>query len=227
MNEVGDDAMKRWQPREVIAIMTSVDPHAQSASHISFGVEEVPGQPAVTMQSLGEDRRFTARWASNNHNALGNFLHAPTVHSIESNSEVSAAKMLDKATTIIQTLEQTLATPIFNFRFGKFLEFHCSCDRPIKRAEGSFKPEDGIVCPACSATYDPIEEPDSSGTLYRFAIRRSSFICINCQQTTFVGNHELVRGRIVSCECGARYRFAMGIEPYAPDMATTSEAGGA
>jgi len=58
--------MKHWQPHEVIAVMSSVDPNAEASSQVSFGPEEVYGQPPAVMQSLGEDRRFPARLANSN-----------------------------------------------------------------------------------------------------------------------------------------------------------------
>jgi hypothetical protein len=210
IREVDDDAMKRWQPREVIATMISVDPDAEASSRISVG-EEVHGQPPATMRPLGEDRRFTSRWANANHSALGNFLHAPTVHAIECGAEVTDDTIRRKTESIMQTLEEVLATPIFNVRFGQFLEFDCSCGRHIKRAEGSFKIEDGIVCPSCSATYDPIEDPDGRGTLYRFDMRGVPFTCSNCQREGFIGEHELMPGKGLGCDCGAQFRLRLVI----------------
>jgi DNA-directed RNA polymerase subunit RPC12/RpoP len=229
VEEVGDDASKRWQPREVIAVMKSADPQADKPSKIAFGREEVYGEPPSTMTMLGEDRRFSARWANTNHSALGNFLHAPTVHAIETGAEVTEDTIRQKAESIIQTLDETLATTIFNVRFGQFFEFDCDCGRKIKRAEGSFDAKDGIMCPSCSATYDPIEVPGSNGTQYQFALRGGRYTCSYCNRQAFVGEHDLVRDKVLVCECGAQHRIAMAIEPLAPapgdrSLSTASDA---
>jgi hypothetical protein len=63
--------------------MLEVDPKADRTSTIAIGREEEWGQLSKDMKVLGEDRRFTLKWANRSDNALGNFLHVPTLHQME------------------------------------------------------------------------------------------------------------------------------------------------
>ncbi|MCK1290317.1 hypothetical protein [Bradyrhizobium sp. 30] len=86
LSEVPDHAMRKSTPREVITQMLEVDPKADRTSTIAIGREKEPGQLSDDMRMLGEDRRFTLKWANRSHNALGNFLHVPTLHQLETGS---------------------------------------------------------------------------------------------------------------------------------------------
>jgi hypothetical protein len=50
LDEVPDDAMRKWTPRDVIAQMLEVDPTADKSSTIAIGIEETPGEPSNYMQ---------------------------------------------------------------------------------------------------------------------------------------------------------------------------------
>ena len=124
---------------------------------ITVGHEHTYGvpPPPEEMQLVGQDRRFSMKWANKNHNALGNFLHAPTMHQIESGGAPTAAAITEKATEVANECEQILNSPVFNVNFGQFFEFECKdCRTQIRRRVGSFTPEQGVVCPKCRATYD-------------------------------------------------------------------------
>jgi len=58
------------------------------------------------MKTLGEDRRLTLRWANRCHNALGNFLHAPTLYQIETGNLPNHSKARDKAKEVANIVEQ-------------------------------------------------------------------------------------------------------------------------
>lgn len=210
LQEVPDDAMRKWTPRDVIAQMLEVDPNADKSSMIAVGIEEVPGEPSNDMKPLGEDRRFSLKWANKSHNALGNFLHAPTLHQIETDSVPDDAKMRGKAEEVAGVIEHTLATPIYNVNFGQFYEIDCVCGRQFKRREGSFKAAEGIVCPntECRAIWDVVSE---EGTSVAFQRRRQAYVCHHCKETSYVDSQRLKPGLVIRCECGARAEVALGI----------------
>ncbi len=115
LNEVPDDAMRKWTPREVIAQMLEVDPKADKTSTLAIGIEEVPGERSKGMKMLGEDRRVTLKWANRSHNALGNFLHAPTLHQLETGKVMNAHVVI--VWSMIPNLDELQAVAIL----GKYL----------------------------------------------------------------------------------------------------------
>ena len=156
MKEVSDDALKKWTPKQVISELLEVDPYADQSCTIAFGLEHTYGisPPPEEMHLLGQDRRFSMKWANKNHNTLGNFLHAPTMHQIESGGAPTLADIIEKATDVANECEQILNSPVFHVNFGQFFNFECKdCSTPIRRRVGSLTPEEGVVCPKCCATY--------------------------------------------------------------------------
>lgn len=128
LKEVLNDALKKWTPKQVISELLEVDPQADQSVTVAVGLEHTFGvSPSPEeMQLLGEDRRFSLRWANKNHNVLGNFLHAPTMYQIESGVSQTSASIIKKATQVSEECEKILNSPVFNVNFGQFFEFKCT-----------------------------------------------------------------------------------------------------
>lgn len=220
LNEVPDDAMRKWTPRDVIAQMLEVDPNADKSSTIAVGIEDVPGEGSKDMNVLGEDRRFTLKWANRSHNALGNFLHAPTLHQLETGNVPDHGTMRGKAEEIAAVIEHTLATTIFNVNFGNFYHIDCPCGRSFKRRVGSFTPEAGIVCPEvkCRAIWDVVSEEGGKVLLKQ---RQTEYVCPGCNEKRYLMSQKIKPGEIIVCDCGARAEVALtllSIEGEAPSV---------
>jgi hypothetical protein len=217
LDEVPDDAMRKWTPREVIAQMLEVDPNADKTSTIAVGIEDVPGEQPKNV--LGEDRRFTLKWANRSHNALGNFLHAPTLHQMETGNVPEHSTMRAKAMEIAAVIEHTLATAVFNVNFGNFYHISCVCGREFKRRAGSFTPEAGIVCPdvKCRTIWDVASEEEGGNVELR--PRQTEYVCPGCNEKGYLMSQKIKAGEIVVCDCGARAEIALTLsllEPSAP-----------
>jgi DNA-directed RNA polymerase subunit RPC12/RpoP len=167
------------------------------------------------MRILGQDRRFSMKWANKNHNALGNYLHAPTMSQIEEGKVPTAVMMAEKATEVANECEQILNSPVFNVNFGHFFEFDCTdCNTHIRRRVGSFTSEKGVVCPKCHATYN-VESTEGGDVL--FHLRQSKYNCQRCGAENCVGTHHVADGAILECaKCGKKAliqkRFEIVIE---------------
>lgn len=205
--EVPDHAVRKWTPKQVISTLLEVDPNADKSSTVSIGLEKTQGIPAEDMQMLGEDIRFSLKWANSRHNALGNFLHAPTLYQIEKSEFANEETIHKKATEIAEELDKILSSPIFNVNFGQFYEFTCTCGTQIKRREGSFTEEQGIACPnsKCGATYDVLSQGDS--TEIEFKVREAEYKCPLCEANNYVGLQCISHNSILSCAgCNAKFK---------------------
>lgn len=217
MKEVSDDALKKWTPKQVISELLEVDPHADQSCTIAFGEEHTYGisPPPEEMHILGQDRRFSMKWANKNHNTLGNFLHAPTRYQLESGGAPALAAIIEKATKVANECGQILNSPVFHVNFGEFFNFECEdCGTPIRRRVGSFTPEEGVVCPKCRATYD-VESVDENAI--RCCLRTAKYTCHPCGAKNWVGIHRVMDGVILKCEnCGKKatikQKFVMVID---------------
>jgi hypothetical protein len=74
LKEVPDDTVIKWTPKQIISALLEVDPHADKSATIAIGVEETYGVPAKEMRLLGEDRRFSLKWANSRHSLPDSFL---------------------------------------------------------------------------------------------------------------------------------------------------------
>jgi hypothetical protein len=208
LNEVPDDTMRKWQPREVIAQMREADPNAEKTSTIAIGKEDTPGEPSKDMKVLGEDRRFTLKWANSSHNTLGNFLHAPTLYQLKTGNVPDRGTMRDKAERIAAVIEDTLAAPIFNVNLGNSVS--CVCGRNFKRRAGSFTPEKGIVCPdvSCGTIWDVVSE---EGGKAEIRARQTGYVCPGCNEKRYVMSQKIKAGEVIVCDCGARAEIALSL----------------
>lgn len=222
LSEVPDDAMRKWTPREVISQMLEVDPKADRTSTIAIGRQKEPGQPSDDMKVLGEDRRFSLKWANRSHNALGNFLHVPTLHQLETGKAPDYDTMRTKAEEIAAVIEHTLDTAIYNVNFGNFYHIDCVCGRSFKRRDGSFAVEQGVVCPNvdCRTVWDVVSE---NGTDVHFKSRQTEYVCPGCNEASFVLAQKLKAGTIITCDCGARAEVALSLFPLKNGATTVRE----
>ena len=161
---------------------------------------------------LDEDRQFTLKWANRSHNALGNFLHVPTLHQTETGKAPDHDTMMAKAEEVAAVIEHTLDTPIYNVNFGNFYHIECMCGRSFMRREASFTVDQGIVCPNvdCRTIWNVVSE---EGTNVHFKQRQTEYVCPGCNETRFVLTQKLKAATIITCDCGARAEVALSLFP--------------
>lgn len=195
LNEVSDETLKEWTPKQIISVLRKVNSNADSSISVTLGAESFNNIPL----HLGKDRRFSLKWAYKQHNALGNFLHASTLSQIEKNELPTKEKILKKAKQVIDEIDQILNSPIFNVIFGYFYNFTClSCETKIKCRIENISEEHSITCPksTCKAVYDIVSEQDKNFTV---SIRKTKYICPSCETSNYVGTHLIAYGKGFLC----------------------------
>ncbi|MFC7695105.1 hypothetical protein ACFQY5_41570 [Paeniroseomonas aquatica] len=81
-----------WQPREVLSLLTEIDPHAALTSTIAIGTEDACGIATDEMTVLGEDVVLTLDNLKQ-YGALGSYLHTPTLSQIDDPGAHSPVKL--------------------------------------------------------------------------------------------------------------------------------------
>jgi hypothetical protein len=84
--------------------MREIDPNADKSGELQMGPEYVPGAPPPTdgRKSLGKEHRFSMKWATENHNALGRYLHAPTIHKLEQGKRPTVEEIIARANGVLK-----------------------------------------------------------------------------------------------------------------------------
>lgn len=214
LKEVPNDTVKKWTPKQIISVLLDVDPNADKCGTVYFGKQEALGIPAEKMEFFGEDRRFSLNWANTRHNALGNFLHAPTLFQIEKGQFSTKEKILKKANEVASELDQILSASIFNVNFGNFYKFNCTiCKTEIKCRDESINRERGIICPNsnCKAVHDIVSE---QGNNFTIKVRETKYECPSCNALNYVGSHLIDYGNVLLCvSCGVKAEIQYVLSP--------------
>jgi hypothetical protein len=209
LEEIPDEALAKWTPKDIINEILDVDPQGDKSVSVSFAMESSPGVSTGELESLGEDRRFSIKWANKSHNTLGNFLHAPTLDQIRSGKDPEVSVIQQRITAIVEELDAVLASPIYQVNFGNFFQLDCEqCGGKIKRRAASI-PRSGLVCPnkACGAVYDVTET--ASG--FSYVLKTIPWTC-KCGNVMHFPHNQLKMNAAFDCQtCGTKHQIARTI----------------
>jgi ribosomal protein L37AE/L43A len=215
-DELDYETVKKWQPRELIVAMREIDPNADMGVELQVGPKYVPGEPPPTegYKSLGREHRFSLKWVTENYNALGSYLHSPTLDRIETGRTPKVEEIIGTATKVLNECEQVLQSPIFRVNMGMFFSRNCmDCNTPMKGRLKDPTQKQEMVCPnsKCGAVYNI--ECNEQQQIIR-TMRQSNYVCPQCNAENWIGIHRVVAGAIITCrECRKQVRVvSYGIE---------------
>jgi DNA-directed RNA polymerase subunit RPC12/RpoP len=210
--ELPPSGFDRWQPSKVMQLLIDIDPLAGESSTIAFGIEEEYGVPAPVMKTIGTDKVLKMTYLRKHYNALGSFLHLPTIKQLDNGKGFDAAKCRKLCEGILAILEDILSTHVFNVTIGNFAEIECMrCGKPVrKRIPHDAKSVD-VQCYECGAEYK-LEE--ISGDQVAWKPRQDMLPCAKegCGHKIVIWSDEQRIGTYWTCPaCQSRNRLALGI----------------
>lgn len=220
-DEIPADVYRIWQPRKVVDYITEIDPSAYVSSSISAGLEEEVGTPAKVMQPVGKETSLTMGDLKAHYEAMGSFLHMPTLRQIEQDKGPVPETIRGRCQKCIAALEAVLASPIWNANFGVFTEIECArCEFWIKKRlkPGSTDPVDAR-CINCGAEYTVISEGEGKT---RWEPKNEEVPCPTegCGEKIYLWRDELRPGVNWTCQgCGEHYVIGLGIRKTNTDEA--------
>lgn len=208
MEYLDDSAMSKWTPKQIVKQLLEVDPNADQTVTLAVGIETTFNEPASDMHILGEDRRLKLKWANSNWNALGSFLHAPSLEQLQSGQSASPDVRKTRTEEIAEHLGHALASPISNLAGGAIYEFDCpECKKTTRRLVAGVAKDGGFVCktPECQTIYD-VQDGAAGPT---FTMRMQDFRCGDCGNVApFRANH-VAPGNVLICDkCDTRWDVA-------------------
>ncbi|TPK32229.1 hypothetical protein FJ492_28060 [Mesorhizobium sp. B2-5-4] len=201
--EVSNSVMEKWQPKQVMDELLYVDPNADKTSSLAAGMEEKYGEPAKVMKSLGSDKRFRVKWANKAHNALGSYLHEPTISQHRDSLGDLPQKMRKTIEDIVCVLDDVLSSPVFNVNFAIFDGIECPCGFLIKRKKGFLEEGKTLSCISCGMIFEHWFDKEKNNWLC--APKGYSYNCPNpgCRSEQRILAHKLNTKDKYTCEqCG-------------------------
>jgi hypothetical protein len=204
-----------WQPKKVMSILLEIDSTADSDSTLSFGAEPSPGQKPEVMAFLGTEVVFNLKIIKKHYDALGSYLHAPSLKQTLSGAGSDYRKMRVRCEEIAGVLEKVLASQVFNSTLGMFSSFDCcECKMRIrKRMPRSIDSKD-VDCFNCLASYTLTRTSDGQ---VRMDPHQHEILCANtgCRHLTILLRREIVDGNSWTCKkCRGRNEIRLGLVHY-------------
>ena len=202
-----------WQPRKVMAILLEIDTAADKDSTISYGIESTPGQPADEMTMLGTEIVLNMVTLRRHYDALGSFLHMPTLKQTKTGNAHDAVKLRNRCAEIAEYIEKVLASPVHNVTLGSFAIITCEeCGERIRKRMSPGIDTVEAECFSCKASYIIT---DVGGGQVKWEPRIHEIACGNkdCGHKIQIWQREVAFGVTWTCPvCAGRNTIAYGIK---------------
>jgi hypothetical protein len=210
--ELGPESMKIWQPKQLMKKMLEVDPQADIDSSFSFGTEPSLGKTPSSLQLLGTDYVLNLRTLKKHYDAIGAYLHTPTLAQIEQGKGQDYKKLADRCSEIIEALELALSSKVWNSTLANRGTIDCeNCGSVINRRLPTNKSERIVECWSCPASYTMTE---ISGNRVRFEARQLVINCPteSCEEVHYIWERDFKRGQYWNCQsCHSNFTIELGL----------------
>ena len=216
-DELPPEDLVKWQPRKLMAALVEFDPWIRSATTLAVGIEKESGKPAPPeeMKVLGTDFVFTLSDLKSNYDAMGSYLHMPTLAQVQSGKTPDLTKLRERCEIISGLIEKVLDSDVWNCAFGITVTLdHCmnkDCGKPLTRRIPPEKDSIDVRCLECEARYIVTAEPDGR---FRWSPDAKEVACAaeDCTQKALLWLHLIKPGTIWRCNsCGVRNQLALGV----------------
>ncbi|WP_176596473.1 hypothetical protein [Sphingobium sp. 15-1] len=201
-----------WQPRRVMGLLLEIDPNADKDSTIAFGEEPSLGVKPAVMHTLGTEKVLNMKMLKKHYDALGSYLHVPTLKQMAVSDKIDFAAMRQRCEIIAAFITDVLGSPVFNSTFGNFATIDCmKCGKPIKRRWPEGKEQIEAKCFECGAGY---LVKDIGNAQCEWKPDVVELACANKECGTKINpfRHEVELGVGWDCEdCGGRNVMRLGV----------------
>jgi hypothetical protein len=217
--EIPPQEYETWQPKKLLQVLLEIEPLADTNSTLRIGEESVPGQLASEVRPLGSETILNLQALKKHYDALGSYLHMPTLKQLKTGNDVDLTKLRDRCKKIVCDVEAALASTVYNITFGMFATYACDvCGKPIrKRLPTSGVPvEAQCFEPGCVGIYrvTPLEGKKAEWHPLQHDIDCPTE---DCDYSQTVWARQIVLGAAWKCpKCEVRWAIGYGVFP-APD----------
>lgn len=201
--EIPPSEIDRWQPRKLMEVLIEIEPHADQSGTVSFARESSPGVAAEPMRVLGNERVFGMDAIRKHYDALGSFVHLPTMRHAQVPTDFD--KMRARCDKIATKVGEALSSTIFNFTLGSFSKLDCQeCGNPIRKRIPNGQASVVAKCLHCAASYllTPLEQNKVD---WKPQLQSVACATDGCGHVTHIWESEIRLGSHWTCpSCGAK-----------------------
>lgn len=212
-SEMAPSAYQTWQPKRLMQELLEIEPYADQSSSISFGREDTPGEHAKEMTVVGAEKVFDLRAIKANYDALGSFLHTPTLHQLE-NGGANVSRLRDRCIALVADLQKVLASDVFNINFGVFTSIQClntECGKTVRKRHPHGKQKLSAECHECGAPYE-VTAGDDGRWVWRSLVEDIPCPTESCTRISKIWPNDLKPGAHWTCaECNQYFKIGLAI----------------
>lgn len=211
-DEIPPEEYRTWQPRKLMAVLVDIDPSIGMTSTLAVGIESEHGKQAENMKTLGTDHVLTLKDIKAHYDAIGSYLHMPSLEQLEAGKIADPAKLRTRCEAVVAALESVLGSPVYNVTLGNFAQLdECmneTCRRPVRKRFPLGKTEIEAECFECKAVYTLVSRP---GGAVEFKPKMTLVGCPSegCSERFPLWPHELTPGTHWRCRCGSHNGIAL------------------
>lgn len=200
-----------WQPKKLMDLLLSIEPHADENSTIRYQRNTHPDEPDQPVRTLGSETVLNLAALKKHYDALGSFLHTPTLRQLSEGQGFDETKVRARCETIASLVQGALASRIFNITLGTFSPMSCGkCGNMMRKRMPSGVSEVEVNCFHCGAGYQ-LTSVDASTV--NWMPRQQELPCptSGCSGTQVIWDSEIAIGTKWTCqECGVRFNIGYG-----------------
>ena len=215
VQEIPPSEVDKWQPKKLMEVLIEIEPHADQSGTVSFARETSLGVAAEPMQLLGHERVFGMDSIRKHYDALGSFVHLPTMRHAHVPTEFD--KMRARCDEVATKVAEALSSTIFNFTLGSFSKLDCQeCGKAIRKRIPTGQSSVVAKCFHCVASYLLTALEDNK---VDWKPQQQTVACSTegCAHVTHIWQSEIQLGSHWTCpSCGAKDQIQPNVGRIAP-----------
>jgi DNA-directed RNA polymerase subunit M/transcription elongation factor TFIIS len=213
-----------WQPRKIMMMLLDIDPWADKPRTIMMGREDQPGVEAEGLTMIGTENVLSMATIKKNYDALGSFLHLPTVKQYEAGGKVDFKGLQERLENIVSAIEVVLASTLANATFTVFIEADCKrCGERLRKRAPAGDGSREVTCLKCGAEYRQTGSGENKVVIVALTAQVK---CMNerCGEPMELWQDEFKNGHKWKCnKCNQEYEIGLKFAKVAPKDQTESK----
>jgi hypothetical protein len=188
-----------WQPRKLMQLLLDINPDADQGGTIRIDPQSAPDAPATEFIEMGTETALTMADLKRHYDAIGSYLHMPTVTQLVSANRDDEARLRKRLKELVAIVEKVLASTLWNFTWGNHSSFECRrCQQTIRKRLKTDADEMDVVCRECGAPYKLKREDD--GILWYPQMAKVECSGARCGSVHWLWDDEITINRSWRCE---------------------------
>lgn len=211
--ELPASVYETWQPKKLMELLIEEDPNAGKNSALAAAREDKAGNTIEPFRPLGSETVFSLKNIRDHYDALGSYLHTPTVKQLRSGQGHNYVRLRSRCDQIVAELTAALGSSIFNVTLGVFSTLDCTrCNQEIRKRTGHLKQGETLkaYCHSCDAPYI-VTATENDMTMWKSV--KHPIVCPNpqCAKPSDLWEDQIKDGQRFRCiHCDARAVLDVG-----------------